>query len=144
MHWILLHFMRLVTNTYSKLSAWLSVSAVLSLLTSGFTRSVHCYLDGSVICGYLRWICEDRDSQREAFPCNRKKNVTEHVLRKGVLLISGSTQTHQMAIKHFSCRDVKIDICPESRVYNLITVWCWMHSLCGSCSKLFGKKLIYI
>lgn len=141
MHWIMLRFMGLVMNAYTKLSTWPSANANVSSLTSGLTRSIHCYLDGSVVCGYLWWICEDRDSQREAFPCKRKKSYWAYVLRKGRLLISNSTWTHQMALKHFSCLYLKMDICPGSWVYNLTTTRCWMHSLCGNCSKLLEKKI---
>ena len=69
-------------NPYTKPSTWPSANAVVSSLTSGFTRSVHCYLDGSVVCGYLWRICEDRDSQREAFPCNRKKMLLSICVEK--------------------------------------------------------------
>jgi len=63
------------------------------------------------------------------------------VLRKSALLISNSSQTHQMALKHYSCPYLKTDMCPESGVYNLTAACCWMHSLCGNCSKVWEKKI---
>lgn len=59
-------------NPYTKPPTW-PANAAVSSLTSGFAGSVHRYLDGSVVCGYLGRICEDSDSQREALPCNEKK-----------------------------------------------------------------------
>lgn len=46
--------------------------ALLSSLTSGLPRSIHCDLDGSVVGGHLGRICEHCDGQSEAFSCNRK------------------------------------------------------------------------
>lgn len=57
-----------------------SGNSLLSSLTSGFPRSIHGDLDGSVVRGYLGRICEHRDSQSEAFPCNRKKKKTNTLL----------------------------------------------------------------
>jgi hypothetical protein len=48
------------------------------LLTSGFSGSIHCDFDGSVVGGDLWWICEDGDGESEALPCwDLKQNKKE-------------------------------------------------------------------
>lgn len=68
------------------------------------------------------------------FPAKGEK-VTEHMYWEHVVL-SNRIRTHQMTLTT-SCPYLQTDM----KQHGLTTVCCWMHSLCGNCSKHLEKKI---